>query len=175
MDPVVLPYDASWPRVFEDERVALTSLLGSVLTTDVEHVGSTSVPGLAAKPIIDMIAGVSTLQAASSVHELLAARGYAYRQHRPEAHLFIRTDLDGVDTFHLHLIEPGSDLWIERLAFRDALRADPALAARYAEWKSEHATGNPDSAYDAVKTPFVRAVLSTRGVGLKPDEQRYAR
>jgi GrpB-like predicted nucleotidyltransferase (UPF0157 family) len=96
-------------------------------------VGSTAVPGLAAKPVIDMIAGVRDLEAARAAFERLRSLGYQYRAHRPEAHCLHKPD--GAQwwqaTHHLHLTEPGSDIWRERLAFRDALRADSALAAEY--------------------------------------------
>lgn len=173
--PRVAVADPQWPQAFEAERAALVALLGVVLKTDVEHVGSTSVPGLSAKPIIDMLAGVESLEVAAGAHARLAGYGYAYRPHRPEAHLFIRVDADGVDTHHLHLTVPASDLWVERLAFRDALRGDTALVASYAAWKAQHATGSPDGAYDAVKTAFVGAVLAKRGIRLRPDRQRLGR
>ena len=162
----VVPYDTAWPRVFEDERARLEEALEHWLEGGIHHIGSTAVPGLAAKPIIDMLAGVRDLEAARSAEKPLAALGYAYRVHRPEALLFVR------DTHGVHLTEPGSDLWRERLAFRDALRADAELRSEYTKWKQTHAGAD---GYTASKWDFVARVLAGAGIELKPDEERLAR
>jgi GrpB-like predicted nucleotidyltransferase (UPF0157 family) len=142
----------------------------------IHHVGSTAIPRLAAKPIIDMIAGVRALEEARAAFDPLRALGYRYQEHRPEAHAFFKPELAAdwwEQTHHLHLTEPGSDLWRERLAFRDALRADPALAAEYQEWKLSHAgsTEQPN-AYTGGKRAFIARVLAKRGIELKPDSER---
>jgi hypothetical protein len=116
------------------------------------------------------------LEAARAAFEPLRALGYRYHEHRPEAHAFSKPE-SGADwweqTHHLHLTEPGSDLWRERLAFRDALRADPALAAEYQEWKLSHAaTAAHPNAYTAGKRAFVARVLADKGIELKPDSER---
>jgi GrpB-like predicted nucleotidyltransferase (UPF0157 family) len=162
---VVVPYDPAWPRLFEEERERLETALASWLEGGIHHIGSTAVPGLAAKPIIDMLAGVRNLAEARAAEEPLAALGYAYREHRPEAHLFVK------ETCGVHLTERGSDLWRERLAFRDALRSDPELRREYAEWKRTHGGGKP---YTASKTPFVARVLAGAGIQLKPDSERLS-
>ncbi|MGZ4338953.1 MAG: GrpB family protein [Gaiellaceae bacterium] len=160
-------YDSTWPAIFAAEQARLTEALASWLApAGIEHVGSTSVPGLKAKPIIDMIAGVRSFEAAREAFPVLESLGYAWSPHRPEAHRF------GRDGFHLHLTEPGSDLWRERLAFRDALRSSPALRAEYAAWKDAHAVDDGSGRYDANKRPLVVRVLGERGIGLKPDEER---
>lgn len=165
---MVVPYDADWPLRFEAERAELERVLAPWLEGAIHHVGSTSVPGLAAKPIVDMVAGVRDLEEARAAFEPLRALGYDYREHRPEAHLFQKPG-----SHALHLTEPGSDVWRERLAFRDALRADPALVAEYAEWKRRHAAPTPDRGpYTADKRPFVARVLAGAGIALKPDSER---
>src|SRR5581483_12322581 len=134
----VLPPDAGWPARFEAERARLEDALRPWLAAEgVEHVGSTAVPGLPAKPIIDMIAGVRSLEEARAAFPTLESLGYAWRPHRPEAHLFVR------EGYGVHLTEPGSDLWRERLAFRDALRRSARLRDEYAAWKREHFVGDP--------------------------------
>lgn len=75
-------------------------------------------------------------------------------------------------THHLHLTEPGSDLWRERLAFRDALREDAALVVEYNDWKIRHVLDEAEGPYAASKRPFVLRVLAARDIALKPDEQR---
>jgi GrpB-like predicted nucleotidyltransferase (UPF0157 family) len=166
---LVVPYDPEWPRRFAAERERLESVLAPWLVAGIHHIGSTAVPGLAAKPVIDMMAGVRSLEEARAAFEPLEALGYHYREHRPEAHLF------WTPTHGVHLTEPGSDLWRERLAFRDALRANPALAAEYAEWKMRHAETGPDArGYTAKKTPLVARVLAEAGIDLKPDSVRLS-
>ena len=162
-----MPYDPEWPRRFEAERARLEAALAPWLEQGIHHIGSTSVPGLAAKPIIDMLAGVRDIEEARAAFQPLEALGYHYREHRPEAHLFWK------DKHNLHLTEPASDLWRERLAFRDALRADSTLAAEYEEWKLRHVAATPArSAYTADKRPFVLRVLAEAGIDLKPDGER---
>lgn len=169
MTPIVVPYDPGWPVRFEAERTRLEVLLAPWLEQGIHHIGSTSVPGLAAKPIIDMIAGVRNLDEARAAFEPLQGAGYRYREHRPEAHLFRKAG------YGVHLTEPGSEIWRERLAFRDALRANPALAAEYEDWKLRHVATIPGpSPYTADKRPFVARVLAEAGIGLKPDSERLS-
>lgn len=173
----VIRYDPEWPRAFEVERRILEDTLGLWLDGDIEHVGSTSVPGLAAKPVIDMIAPVRDFEAARGAFEPLRVLGYAYREHRPEAHAFHKPSTGPwwEETHHLHLAERESDLWRERLAFREALRADPALASEYQEWKFREARGaGAQSPYAADKGPFVARVLADAGITLKRDIERLS-
>lgn len=164
---VVVPYDPGWPELFAAERRALEEALEPWLHGGIHHIGSTAVPGLAAKPIIDMIAGVRDLEEARHAFEPLSKLGYEYYPHRPEAHAFRRP------AHHVHLTVPGSAIWNERLAFRDALRADSGLAAEYEAWKKRHAApGGSPHPYTADKRRFVLAVLERAGIDLRPDEER---
>ena len=163
----VVGYDPSWPAQFHAEAAALTEVLGPWLAGPVEHIGSTSVPGLDAKPILDMMAGVRDLTSASDAIPLLGGRGYTHYRHRPAALAFYkqRPGHPRQDSHHLHLTEPGSSLWRERLAFRDALRADPELAREYQELKDQLAADSPDLAvYTAGKRAFVVRVLKEAGI-----------
>jgi len=130
------------------------------------HIGATSVPGLAAKPLIDMMAGVGDFEAARAAYEPLLAAGYVQTPHRPGiAHHFSKPS-ERSATYGLHLTEPGSDLWTERLAFRDSLRADPEAAAEYAALKLRLAGEHPDdpAAYTAGKRAFVGEILAASGL-----------
>jgi GrpB-like predicted nucleotidyltransferase (UPF0157 family) len=159
----VVPYDPDWPRRFEAERALLEEVLGRWLEGGVHHVGSTAIHGIAAKPIVDMIAGVRDFEEARAAYGPLAAHGYAEDPHRPGiAHHFAKRSPEGT-THGLHLTEPGSDLWRERLVFRDALRADPELAAEYEALKLRLAQG-PAADYTAGKRPFVAEVLARFGL-----------
>jgi GrpB-like predicted nucleotidyltransferase (UPF0157 family) len=170
-DPiVVVPYDPEWPRRFEAERALLEHVLAPWLQGGIHHIGATSVPGLAAKPIIDMMAGVRSFQEARAAFDPLREQSYVHAPHRPGiAHHFAKpSDRLPEMTHGLHLTEPGSDLWRERLAFRDALLADPALTAEYAALKlrlaQEH--GHDVAAYTAGKRAFVARVLAGAGIQL---------
>jgi GrpB-like predicted nucleotidyltransferase (UPF0157 family) len=165
---VVVPYDPEWPHRFEAERALLERVLAPWLEDGVHHVGSTAIPGIAAKPIIDMIAGVRDLEAARAAFGPLREQSYHHAPHRPGiAHHFEkRLRGSGRPTHGLHLTEPESDLWRERLAFRDALRSDPALAAEYEALKLRLAAeyGGDRVAYTEGKRPFVVRVLASAGL-----------
>ena len=157
----VVPYDPEWPRQFEAERARLEDVLDPWLEGGIRHIGATSVPGLAAKPLIDMMAGVRELEEARAAYGSLLAAGWEHTPHRPGiAHHFSKPG------FGLHLTEPGSDLWNERLAFRDALRAHPELAAEYASLKLRLAKEHADdiAAYTAGKRDFVGRVPARSGL-----------
>jgi GrpB-like predicted nucleotidyltransferase (UPF0157 family) len=170
MTLAVEPHDAAWAVRFEHEAADLARVLAPWLHGGIHHVGSTAVPGLPAKPVIDMMAGVRDLDGARSAVEPLRAHGYAHAEHRPDALWFFKPGGGGfaARTHHLHLTVPGSDLWRERLAFRDALRRDPALRAEYAALKGvlagEHTTAA--AAYTSGKRPLVARVLREAGIEL---------
>ena len=132
--------------------------------------GSTAVPGLAAKPILDLLAGVRSLDAARGAFGPLGELGYVHAPHRAaEAHHFAKPSARLSELTHgLHLTEPGSDLWCERLAFRDALRRDPALLAEYAALKARLAREHGDdlAGYTAGKRALVARVLAAAGLTL---------
>lgn len=168
-DPITLvPCEPGWPRRFEAERALLERVLAPWLEGGIHHVGSTAIPGIAAKPVIDMIAGVRDLEEARAAFEPLRRHSYHSTPHRPGiAHHFSKPSPEpGEATHGLHLTQPGSDLWRERLAFRDSLRADPALAAGYEALKRrlarEHAFDG--AAYTEGKRAFVVRVLAPSGI-----------
>lgn len=165
---VLAPHDPGWAESFEAERALLERVLAPWLEAGVEHVGSTAIPGISAKPIVDMVAGVRDLDAARASYGPLEAEGYLDEPHRPEiAHHFAKPALElAARRFNLHLTEPSSSLWRERLAFRDALRADPGLAAEYEALKLGLAQQHPGHVrtYTDGKRDFVHRVLVAAGV-----------
>ena len=164
-----MPYDQRWPVVFAAERTRLRGLLSPWLAGDVEHIGSTAVPGLAAKPILDVLAGVARLASARQAVPLLEADGWVSGTLRPHEALWFSRAAGAAPAFHLHLTEVGSDLWRERLTFRDALRADPHRAEEYGRLKLRLAGEVADlRAYTDRKRAFVIAVLAEHGVVLAP-------
>jgi GrpB-like predicted nucleotidyltransferase (UPF0157 family) len=163
-EPVELsPYSPLWPAVYEVERERIAALFAGEEVA-IEHIGSTAVPGLGAKPIIDVMLGVPALALVESRMDALAAEGYRYVKEFelsiPERRYFDKRE-GHPGRFHLHAVVNGSPFWIRHLAFRDALRADPALAARYWKVKQSAAARNPRdrSAYTEGKTDFIRGVI----------------
>ncbi|MEU8074333.1 GrpB family protein [Catellatospora citrea] len=163
---VIVPYDARWPELFEAQRVRVAAVLAPVLVGAVEHIGSTAVPGLPAKPIIDMLARVSGHEAAGPVAARLVEIGWVAAPEPPDGALrrwsYCYPDV-ARRSHHLHVVEHASDGWPTWLAFRDRLRADPAAAARYAALKTELAARDRHDrvAYRAAKAPFIEAVLDS--------------
>jgi GrpB-like predicted nucleotidyltransferase (UPF0157 family) len=166
----VVAYDPEWPRRFEAERALLERVLARWLKGGIHHVGATSIPGLASKPIIDMMAEVRDLNEAREAFQPLELHSYVHAPHRPGiAHHFAKPSVRLSEMTHsLHLTEQGSDLWRERLAFRDALRTDAGLLAEYQALKMRLAERHTQdlAAYTAGKRAFVTRVLA--GAGLQP-------
>ena len=157
----IVPYDPAWPSLFEQERALLQEALGEWLAGPVEHFGSTAIPGLAAKPVIDIMAGVDSLQASHPAIAAAGGLGYVYYPYRPDVmHWFCKPSA-AFRTHHLHLVPVNSPLWIERLAFRDYLRRDPTVAAEYAELKGQLAKQFEfdRESYTDAKGPFIQHVL----------------
>jgi GrpB-like predicted nucleotidyltransferase (UPF0157 family) len=165
-EPVTLvPWDATWPVQFEQERRRLEATLRPWLTGPIEHIGSTAIAGIAAKPVIDIMAGVDTLDGSIGARDAAAALGYTYFPYRPDVmHWFCKPSPQR-RTHHLHLVPTGSALWHERLQFRDHLRATPAAAAAYEALKRDLAGRHrfDREAYTEGKTTFVRSILDAVG------------
>jgi GrpB-like predicted nucleotidyltransferase (UPF0157 family) len=167
---VVSEYDPAWPSMFEQERAAVLAVLGqSVLV--IEHIGSTAVPGLAAKPIIDLLVGVRSLAEArtSSVNQLVKL-GYTYIPEYESwlpGELFFRKAVPGPWTHHVHVMEPSNPRWQRFLLFRDYLRAHPRTAAAYANLKKSLAAkfGDDIAAYRDGKHEFVQRVTARAELG----------
>ncbi len=129
----------------------------------IEHVGSTAVPGLASKPVLDVDIAIRDLTAWAELVAPLRSLGY---EHQPagdfEDRRFFRRFERGVRRAHVSLTELGSAYWYDHLRFRDALRADPRLAARYGDLKRRLAreVGHDRAAYTDGKDGFVREVLA---------------
>jgi len=154
-------YDAQWPARFAAERALLHAAIGAQAVGGIHHVGSTSVPGLDAKPVIDILVGVDDLAASRALFGAVEGLGYHYAPYRTEEMHWFCKPSRAHRTHHLHLIPAASPRFREELEFRDALRADPSLAARYAQLKHELAGRHREDreAYTEAKSEFVEAVL----------------
>jgi len=158
----LVPSDPGWPSRFELERSLLAEAIGAWVEGGIHHVGSTAVPGLEAKPIIDILVGVRSLETARGCFEPLADLGYLYAPYLPdEMHWFCKPD-PARRTHHLHLVPFGSPRYLNELAFRDRLRADPRLAADYAALKRRLAERHRDDreAYTEAKSRFIQQALA---------------
>jgi GrpB-like predicted nucleotidyltransferase (UPF0157 family) len=165
----VVPYDPGWPRRFEEERDHLRSCLPNDLVKRIEHFGSTAVPGLAAKPIVDILVEVADLEKTRTrIAPLLEAQGYDYFW-RPSSGddtppfyaWFIKRGRSGERTHHIHMVEAHFEHW-DRLLFRDYLIQHPEVAREYAELKVRLSErhGRDRVAYTEAKSAFVAAVTA---------------
>jgi GrpB-like predicted nucleotidyltransferase (UPF0157 family) len=162
----IVPYDPCWPDVFRQEKAHLLSVLPSDLIRRVEHFGSTAVPGLAAKPIVDLLVEVTDLEATRArIAPLLEAQGYDYfwrpthgDDGPPFYAWFIKRDpATGARTHHIHMVEADFAEHWDRLLFRDYLVEHPEVAREYQDLKLHLASAWPHDrvAYTKGKTEFV--------------------
>lgn len=157
----IADYDPEWVEAFQVERQVLCQALAQWLVGTPEHIGSTAVPGLAAKPIIDIMAPVQSLDDSRLAIPAAAALGYVYFPYQAEVMHWFCKPSPSVRTHHLHLVPLGNPLWNERLALRDALRIDDNLRAEYQTLKLELAAKyrHDREGYTEAKSPFIRRVL----------------
>ena len=154
----VVEYDARWPSLFAAEERRIRDHCR--LPLRLEHVGGTSIPGMCAKPVLDLAAGRPRETTTEDCVAALTQLGYEHRGERgvPGREFFSR----GLPrTYHLHLVDAGGPLWREYLAFRDYLRAHAEAALRFAELKRALATRFPRDreAYTNAKAPHVQEIL----------------
>jgi GrpB-like predicted nucleotidyltransferase (UPF0157 family) len=161
----VVPYNSEWPAQFEAEKRVLRPALSPWLVGEIQHIGSTAVVGLSAKPVIDIMTPVASLHDSHAVIAAAALVGYVYYPYRAEVMHWFCKPSPHVRTHHLHLVPLGSQLWHDRLSFRNALRSSQALSDEYTNLKIRLAKQFPNDreAYTQGKAPFVQRVLSLSG------------
>jgi GrpB-like predicted nucleotidyltransferase (UPF0157 family) len=157
---VVADYDPNWPILFEQESTRIKKALG-LFALAIEHIGSTAVPGLPSKPIIDLLVGVPSLEEATERWiEPIRSLGYTYMPEYASwlpGELFFRKGPPGPWTHHVHLMQPSNPRWEALMVFRDYLRADSETAQAYANIKRALAASSVDdiAAYRNGKNLFV--------------------
>jgi GrpB-like predicted nucleotidyltransferase (UPF0157 family) len=172
-DVAVVPYDPRWPELFQEEKAHLLSCLPKTLVKRIEHFGSTAVPGLAAKPIVDMLVEVTSLdETRQKVPLILEPQGYDYfwrptwgDDTPPFYAWFIKRDTGGNRTHHIHMVEAHFEHW-DRLLFRDYLIGHPHVAQEYSRLKRRmfNTHAHDRVAYTKAKTDFVvRVTKIARG------------
>jgi GrpB-like predicted nucleotidyltransferase (UPF0157 family) len=159
-------YSPLWPAVFDIEKGRLTEVFGEGAVL-IEHIGSTAVPGLGSKPIIDVMLGAPSLKVIEIHIPKLVESGYRYvpefERAMPERRYFVKVH-GQPGHFHLHAVVYDTPFWHDHLAFRDILREDPGYAERYWRLKTALASRfrNDRAAYTDAKSNFIREALATR-------------
>jgi GrpB-like predicted nucleotidyltransferase (UPF0157 family) len=161
----VVAHRAEWQELYEEERRALLVRVGH-LAVEVRHVGSTAVPGLDAKPIIDIALAVRSTQDVPRLVGPLGDLGYIYRGDAGSdgGHLFVKESAPDIRTHHLHVVAADDPQWREWLLLRDKLRADEALRARYAGLKRalQERFVEDRRVYTEAKNEFIRDLVHPR-------------
>jgi GrpB-like predicted nucleotidyltransferase (UPF0157 family) len=158
-----------WNKLFKDFQWLLylrRNVLGNDLVVEIEHIGSTAVPGMAAKPVIDIMVGVRSLVGAKSAIPALESLGYVYWRENPDpGRMFFVKGMPPYGnqrTHHVHIVEVNSEFWEEHRLFCDYLRRHPEEAKQYETLKRDlAATFRSDrEAYTSGKNDYIRAVMS---------------
>jgi len=167
----VVEYRPEWVALFHAEEVGLREALDD-LVEDIQHVGSTAVPQLPSKPIIDVAIAVRSRGVIPELVARLVVRGYIDRGESAGSggHLLVKESEPSVRTFHLHIVESADSQWRNYLAFRDTLRQDDDLRARYAALKGELAArfAGDRKSYTNAKHDFISEVLHSILEGSRP-------
>jgi len=153
------PYNPEWVKLFNAEKARLTRAINGFVL-DIQHVGSTAIPGMPAKPIIDIAVVVEDFDRARVCISPLQLIGYKYRGENgiPRRHYFEKGD---PRSFHVHINEINSRNWEDQVLFRDYLIAHPEIAGEYAVLKASLAARYPNDrdAYLEAKAPFIQQAL----------------
>lgn len=165
----LVPYNPNWPLLFEKEKEHLLACLPGELINRIEHFGSTAVPGLAAKPIIDILVEVTSLEETrKQIAPILESQGYDYFWRPtwgddipPFYAWFIKRDTRGNRTHHIHMVEQDFEHW-DRLLFRDYLIEHPGVAKEYQDLKNGLSKAHPHDriVYTKGKTEFIERVTA---------------
>ena len=161
-------YDPAWEASFAEQQVRLTAILKPWLAGEVEHIGSTSVPGLRSKPIVDLLAPVHSLDECRNAISILETDAWVFWPDDPNRHYrlwFLRPN-PAARTHHLQIIQHGDPNILTLIAFRDALRSDPKVREAYSYLKEDLANKYRDDrdAYSNAKSEFVQSILQSRGI-----------
>jgi GrpB-like predicted nucleotidyltransferase (UPF0157 family) len=163
LQPVeVVDYDHSWPAQYAEERDRIAAAIGDAALA-IEHVGGTAVPGLPAKPVIDLMVGVEDIERAGPAVAGLINLGYEYvpefESELPDRRYFRR---GAPESHHVHMVSASSDFFQEHLLFRDWLREHPQAAEEYGKLKRGLASRHrlDRDAYRAGKLPFIDTVVA---------------
>ena len=162
----VAQYDRRWPAQYQEEVAVLRVVLGQRLLA-IEHVGSTSIPGMPSKPTIDILADLAQTEELDALVERLQTVGYVHTPDDLDREVFRKGPPDWrvPRTHHLHVCPEGSDYWLRIVTFRDYLRTHPVTAAEYIRLKRDLAKRFKDDPglYTSGKRDFVMKVVASAG------------
>jgi GrpB-like predicted nucleotidyltransferase (UPF0157 family) len=167
----IVPYNSSWPEQFEAEARILRIALDPWLAAPIEHIGSTAVAGLAAKPVVDILFGVVSLDSSRPAIDAAAGLGYCYAPYQVDReHWFCKPSFS-VRNFHLHMVPVGSPQWQRPIAFRDYLRKHRDAALEYEALKYQLAElhRHDREAYTQAKAPFIDRITERALTADAPD------
>ncbi len=156
----VLPHDEEWVNTGRQTIQKLKEILGST-AIDIEHVGSTSINGVYAKPIIDLVIGVNDFRDILAMNDILAENGFYYRgQDLPGQHLYVCGEGE-IRTHHIHVVIYQDKNWVNYITMRNYLNSHPEDAQKYSDLKRDLAEKYADdrNAYTAMKEDFIDSIL----------------
>ena len=167
MKITISEYNCDWPIEFDQEKEILGEIL-SPNNASIEHIGSTSVPNLVAKPIIDIMIGLPNFTQADSLVPRIQELGYTYFSQYEDVmpyRRFFKKMNGNITTHHIHMVETGSEFWVRHLLFRDFLRDNPYVATDYGNLKLKLAQENwkDGNEYSDAKTDFIRSIEKRAG------------
>lgn len=174
MSVKLVPYNPIWPQQYEAERGLILKVVGEKILS-LDHIGSTSVPGLGAKAIIDIIAGVMDKKTADAILEAIRPLGYVHKSsgedENPDWFYCVCRNNGGI-RFHLHLVRYNSDFHLKHIIFRDWLRSHPEDSGRYYELKQDLAKRYNSNVivYANGKTDFIRSIVEKAKEGQKAEK-----
>jgi len=162
MEITIAEYDSIWADMFERERRELAAIIGQVVQA-IEHIGSTAVVNLPAKPIIDIMVGLKNFRVVDAIVLTLIEQGYLYfpeyEDEMPERRVFKKI-VAGRTVSHIHMVEFAGKFWHRHLLFRDYLRTNPHIAQQYAQLKTQLSKKDwqDSNDYANAKTDFIRKI-----------------
>ena len=162
MKIVLAKYNPEWKILFETEKLLLSQILSKI---EIEHIGSTAVEGLAAKPVIDIMMGLNDFNLANELIQKIENMGYSYVSKYEDTmpyRRFFTKDSNKKRTHQIHMVEIESDFWAKHLFFRDYLRMNKADRDKYSALKQELSTHDWKDVdeYANAKTSFIKSIVS---------------
>ena len=153
------PYDSEWAVEFQKEKERLLELL-SVYNLNIQHVGSTSLVGCPAKPVIDIFIGVESLEIAEKIIPVMVQNGYINKINVPNE-VYFKKISNGLTTHHIHVADMYGEVWNSQILFRDYLNSHPEILKQYIELKERLASMYPDDrdSYAKGKHQFIEDVI----------------
>jgi GrpB-like predicted nucleotidyltransferase (UPF0157 family) len=161
----LVPYNSKWPELFKQEAEILQAILGSQVK-EIQHIGSTAIVGISAKPLIDIAIGIASMSDVQKIIEILENAGYHWRPKFGDIsrHIVFAKGDETHRTHYIHVLEHNSKDWLDKIFFRDYLNTHPEARDEYEQLKIKFAGAFSDdrAAYTKQKDDFVAKILNLR-------------